>query len=346
MPFDKPSTVCSVFHPKAKAAGLRCDSPRRDEPPNKFPMKNGVIQALAAMLLASLGPLHAQNAAAGDPAAELTTWVGHVQAKVRAGKTGAAELAAEVAEFEALRAKAAALKPEMAAKILQLGYTFQRDVVKDEKAALALRKELESKYRKQLAGTTLGQQFAADDRNAEVKEGQAKLIGKKAPELNFMWSSKEKIDRLSSLKGKVVVLDFWATWCGPCIATFPQIRELVAHYKGADVVVLGVTSLQGYVSGLGSERIITRDDPDQEYALTAKFIHAREMTWPVVFSEERVFNPQYGVKGIPHMAIIAPDGTVRHNGLHPGMPHAQKLKLIDDILKEFGKSPAPRAGSQ
>jgi hypothetical protein len=41
------------------------------------------------------------------------------------------------------------------------------------------------------------------------------------------------------------------------------------------------------------------------------------------------------VRGIPHLAIIAPDGTVRHNGLHPGMPHAQKLELIDTTRRDI-----------
>lgn len=66
------------------------------------------------------------------------------------------------------------------------------------------------------------------------------------------------------------------------------------------------------------------------------FMKAKDMTWPVVFSEQEVFNPDYGVRGIPHMAIIAPDGTVRYNGMHPATPHAEKVKKIDPILREFG----------
>ena len=148
---------------------------------------------------------------------------------------------------------------------------------------------------------------------------------------------------MSDLKGKVVVLDLWATWCGPCIATFPQIRELVAHYKHLDVVVLGVTSVQGYVAGLAPARIDTKGDPQKEFGLMPEFIKAKEMTWPVVFASEAVFNTDYGVIGIPHMAIIAPDGTVRHNGLHPAMPHPDKVEKIDAILKEFGKDVVAQA---
>jgi hypothetical protein len=70
------------------------------------------------------------------------------------------------------------------------------------------------------------------------------------------------------------------------------------------------------------------------------------MNWTVAFSKEEVFNPDYGISGIPYVAIIAPDGTVRHAGLHPAGPLAEKVAKIDAILKEFGRSvPAAPATS-
>jgi hypothetical protein len=67
------------------------------------------------------------------------------------------------------------------------------------------------------------------------------------------------------------------------------------------------------------------------------YVKAKDITWNVVFSEEPVFNEAYGVTGIPHMAIVAPDGKVRHTGMHPAEPHATKVEKIDALLKEFGK---------
>jgi thiol-disulfide isomerase/thioredoxin len=171
----------------------------------------------------------------------------------------------------------------------------------------------------------------------------AALIGHPAPELHFTWASKDGLKTLSALKGQVVVLDFWATWCGPCIASFPQVREHVARFKNSPVTFIGVTSLQGRVSNLEAAPIDTKGDAAKETSLMPAFMKKHDMTWNVAFSAEEVFNPAYNIEGIPFLAIIAPDGTVRHAGLHPGDPAADIGGKIEALLKEF-KLPAPSAG--
>ena len=173
------------------------------------------------------------------------------------------------------------------------------------------------------------------EKQKAAKATQAALIGQPAPPIHFTWSDSGELKTLADLKGKVVVIDFWATWCGPCISSFPQVRELTAHYADSDVVVLGVTSLQGRVSNLEAKPINTKDDPAKEIELTAKFKTAKDMTWTVVISEESVFNPAYGITGIPSVVIIDPAGTVRYNGLHPASPLAEKTAKIDALLQEF-----------
>lgn len=168
---------------------------------------------------------------------------------------------------------------------------------------------------------------------------QGKLVGGEAPAIEFLWSNTGKISSLADLKGKVVVLDFWATWCGPCVASFPNVRELQKRYKGYPVEIVGVTSLQGhhikFVDGK-REKVDTKGDPQKEMELMKEFMREMKMTWNVAFSSGNVFNPEYGVMGIPHVAIIDPAGKVRFNGLNPYDAPYHEAEKIDGLLKEAG----------
>ncbi|MDX2132621.1 MAG: TlpA disulfide reductase family protein [Planctomycetota bacterium] len=170
---------------------------------------------------------------------------------------------------------------------------------------------------------------------------RGELVGHQAPDITFTWTTLgSEVTKLSDLKGKVVVLDFWATWCGPCVASFPNIRQLQARYDGYPVVILGVTSLQGFhidykAQDPKNRRISTEGDPSREMELMKQFIKDQEMTWAVAFGTSDVFNPEYGVQGIPHVAIVDPAGKVRFRGLHPGEDPAKEAEKIDALLQEF-----------
>ena len=98
-------------------------------------------------------------------------------------------------------------------------------------------------------------------------------------------------------KGKVTLVDFWASWCGPCRAEIPKLQALKAKY-GDKFDVLGVA---------------VWDNPDD----TRKAMEQMQITWPVIIGTQQLNEPTdlYGIKGIPHIIIFGPDGTILSRGL-------------------------------
>lgn len=170
---------------------------------------------------------------------------------------------------------------------------------------------------------------------------RGQLIDHPVPEMTITWSSDESLTTFEDLQGKVVVVDFWATWCQPCIASFPKLRELLDYYEGKPVTIVGVTSLQGAVYGLPDQDgpVDCEGDPQKEHGLMPAVMETHNMTWPVVFTEQDVFNPDFNVSGIPHLAIIDSTGTVRHNNLNPTMSVKDMVEIIDPLLVAMGVEP-------
>ncbi|MGH7456867.1 MAG: TlpA family protein disulfide reductase, partial [bacterium] len=148
----------------------------------------------------------------------------------------------------------------------------------------------------------------------------AERISNPAPDFSAKNLAGETV-QLAQLKGKVVVLDFWATWCGPCKAAFPYVQKVYEKYKdNSDVVILAVNTWENE-SGAEREKLVK------------KFLEDNKYTFPVVYDETSVVE-KYKVEGIPTQFFIDRKGVIqfKEGGFNgPEMEQGMAMK-IDMLL--------------
>lgn len=120
--------------------------------------------------------------------------------------------------------------------------------------------------------------------------GRVDLTGKEAPAFKVA-SLDGKSYSLDSLKGKPVLLDFWASWCGPCIRSMPVVEKLYADYKAQGLVVLAV-------------------DVGETRETVEKFLKTKAMTYPVTMGNESGIPAAYAVTVFPTFVLIGSDGKI------------------------------------
>lgn len=172
----------------------------------------------------------------------------------------------------------------------------------------------------------------------EAELVRAELIGQPAfPLVAEAWVNGSPVSE-DDLKGKVVLLDFWAVWCGPCIATFPHLREWNEKYEPKGLVMIGVTRNYGYGWNEETQRAERVEDisPEEEQVALEKFLEHHDLTHHVaVMPSDGLFTNQYGVTGIPQVVVIDRAGKIRLIRVGSGEPNAIAIEeMLETLLAE------------
>jgi len=140
-------------------------------------------------------------------------------------------------------------------------------------------------------------------------------VGAEAPDFALRSAAGPNL-RLSEHRGQVVMINFWATWCGPCRQEMPKLDEIFARYEPAGFTLLGVNI-------------------DEDSAQAQRLADELGVTFPLLFDDEQDVSRLYDVQAMPMTVMVDRSGTVRsvHYGYRPGMEQ-RYLDEVRALLRE------------
>jgi peroxiredoxin len=258
---------------------------------NNHPNSAPIIRTklLAALLIFALS-LSLQTAVAAEKSVastELEALITKIQTKLSANKNTEADLAPELKEFDALLAEHKGEKTDDVAQILLMKATLYHEVLKDEKKGDALMEELQRDFPDSKQAKMMKQE-------AETKKLRASLVeGAKFPDFDVKDTAGKPLS-VANYKGKVVLLDFWATWCPPCRAELPNVIKTYEAYHKQGFEIIGISL-------------------DKDEQKLASFTKEKNMVWPQYFDGlywQNKLAVKYGIQSIPATFLLDGQGTI------------------------------------
>jgi thiol-disulfide isomerase/thioredoxin len=226
---------------------------------------------------------------------QLNTLFQNVKAKIEAGKNSEADFTNELKEFDQLIAQEKGAKTEEAAHIVSMKAMLYLQILDEPDKGVALLRQIKTDYPDTETGKKVAALLASQDQGMPTNKIQDSLVaGSTFPDFAEKDLDGKPIS-VAGFKGKVVLVDFWATWCGPCREELPNVIATYKKHHADGFEIIGVS--------LDSDR----DELD------AFLKQTDGMTWPEYFDGQGWHNKlavKYGVEAIPFSVLIGPDGKI------------------------------------
>ncbi len=140
-------------------------------------------------------------------------------------------------------------------------------------------------------------------------------VGKPAPDFTLV-DRQGKTWKLSELKGQVVFVNFWATWCGPCREEMPSMQKLYERFPKDTFTMLA---------------ILNKDDP----ALADSFAGKLGLTMPILDDQKNIVGAQYGLTGVPETYIINKKGVVVRKFIGPARWDSSRyIQMLEQFIEQ------------
>ena len=259
-----------------------------------------IIYAVLITVALSISIARAQT---NDPSSEIRALVQQVQTKLMAGKSTEADYSEEIKGFDVFIAKEKSIDPTNAAEGAYMKAKMYEQIFNDFARTKVLYQQLTNDYPQTRYGARAAKLLLTLDKEAdqekqmteqEKKQDELLGVGKAFPDFSEKDLDGKPIS-VGALKGKVVMVDFWATWCGPCRGELPNVIATYQKHHAEGFEIIGVSL-------------------DEDRSALDKFLKETDgMTWPQYFDGKGWGNAlagKYLVQSIPFAVLVGPDGKI------------------------------------
>jgi len=255
----------------------------------------------------------AESEATG-PQADLQQLVDKVKAKIQQNEASEAALATELAEFDVLLKKYSDQKTDEVAQILLMKAMLYAQVFENEETATQLLNQLKTDYAETRVADQVDRILEGMAQAAKAKEMQKQLaVGKVFPDFKVTDTQGKPLS-VAQFRGKVVLIDFWATWCGPCVQELPNVIKAYQEYHKRGFEVIGISL-------------------DRDKEKLDSFVAKKQMTWPQFFDGQGWQNElatKFGIQSIPATYLLDKQGKVIARDLRGDALSEELAKLLPE----------------